>query len=89
MMSLLRNERGLQASAGFNNITHPGNTCNTILNGKYLLASTGENKEKKTLEGEKKIVCVPARVLNSRPPCFLIRALLNTGTERNDRNEPE
>ena len=75
MLSSLRNERGLLASMGFNNMMHAMHEYRgkkyIIINGKHLLASWGKKKEKH-VEGKKgkKFVRLPGRVLNSRPSCF-------------------
>ena len=49
MMSLLRNELGLQASAGFNSITHPVNTCMHIgqnIKWEAFISFFGEKRKK-------------------------------------------
>ena len=74
MVSLFHNERGLEESVGFNNIMHAMHEyLAKIINGKALISFLGKKERKQASEEEKKILCVPARVLNSRPPCFPIK----------------
>ena len=74
MVSLLQNERGLQASVGFNEQNKKWQAPISFFGGG---GGGGGGRRKKHVGGEKgkekKIVRVPDRVMNSCPSCCLIQ----------------